>query len=342
MSVVVEGLSGKVLDNVNLALRLPPGIVENGMIDEVLAGHFADQIPQKVREALQPFGYYNPEVKVSREKDDEGLYRLRVQVEAGPPIRLENVQVSVSGVGAQEVMLLDLARRFPLKRGDILRQDIYEQSKEALLKKAVDLGYLEAAFAAHQIGVSLKTLKADLALTLETGPRYRFGVVSFPGKPGYPESFLRRYLEFKPGDVFSYERMAKTQANYTHADRFRKIAIYAKKDAIVDGSVPVDVSLSPTPSKSVKIGGGYGTDTGPRATLRYRDLNMFARGQELEMELKASQILQGASARYIFPGIRDFQTYTALTAGAQHENTSLLCYKMAQGGSGTGESLRQG
>lgn len=322
LSVVIEGLSGKVLDNVNLALRLPPGIVENGKIDETLAGHFADQIPQKVREAMQPFGYYNPEIKVSREKNDGGLSILKVHVEAGAPVRLDNVQVSVSGSGAQEVMLQDMIRRFPLKKGDILRQDIYEQSKEDLLKKAGALGYLDATFATHQIGVSLQTLKADLTLKLETGPRYRFGKISFPGKPGYPEGFLRRYLDFKTGDIFSYEKMAKTQANYTNADRFRAIAVYPKKDAIAEGSVPVEVALTPSPSRNLRIGGGYGTDTGPRATLRYRDANMFERGQELEMELKASQILQGASARYIFPGMRDFQTYTALTTGAQQENTT--------------------
>ena len=322
MSVAVEGLSGKALENVNLALKLPPGIVENGKIDEILAGHFADQIPQKVREAMQPFGYYSPEIKVSMEKKDKGLQVMRVRVEAGAPVRLDNVQVSISGNGAQELTLLDLIHRFPLKKGDILRQDVYEQSKEALLKKAVDLGYLEATYATHRIGLSLNTMKADLALTLDTGPRYRFGNITFPGKPGYPESFLRRYLDFKTGDIFSYERMAKTQANYTRADRFREIAVYPKKDAMAEGSVPVEVALKPSPSKSFKVGGGYGTDTGPRATVRYRDANIFERGQELEMELKASQILQGATARYIFPGIQDFQTYTALTAGAQQENTT--------------------
>lgn len=322
LPVVVEGLSGKALDNVELVLRLPPGVVENGKVDEVLAGHYIEQVPQKVREALQPFGYYKPEVKVSREEMEDGTNGLVVQVEAGTPVRLEHVRVSLAGSGAKEKGLLSLVGRFPLKAGDILRQDVYEQSKDDLLKTATRLGYLGADFSSHRIDLSLERLKADLDLVLDTGPQYRFGAVSFSGKPGYPESFLRRYVEFKPGDIFSYDRIATTQANYTNADRFREIAVHAQKEAAVDGKIPVEIALSPSPAKSVKMGGGYGTDTGPRATLRYRDMNMFGRGQDLETELKVSQILQGATARYIFPDSRDFQSYSALTAGAQQENTS--------------------
>jgi translocation and assembly module TamA len=286
-----------------------------------------DQVPQKVREALRPFGYYEPDIKTSLEKQSDGLHRLRVLVNPGKPVRLNTIHTSIVGAGAQEPMLLTLLSGFPLKRGDILEQDVYEQAKESLLKKAQDLGYPDAAFSTHKIFVITEKSTADIELALETGPQYHFGPVSFIGKPNYPEKFLRRYLEFKPGDVFSYEKMAQTQANYANADRFREIAVTAKKEDAANEQIPVEIALTPSSAKSVKLGAGYGTDTGPRATFRYRDLNIFGLGQELETELKVSKVLQGVSTRYIFPGEKDYRHYTALTASAQWEDTTTYVTK---------------
>ncbi len=184
------------------------------------------------------------------------------------------------------------------------------------MKKAVDLGYLDAAFSVHAMRISMERRRGDIELVLQTGTPYRFGEVVFQGLAGYPESFLRRYITFKPGDAFSYEEMARTQANYVNADRFREVVVNAGKEAAGEGILPVEIGLTPGPTKSVRLGAGYGTDTGPRATLRYRDVNMFDRGQEWHTEAKISPVLQGISSRYLFPSQRDWQTYTALSAGA--------------------------
>ncbi len=328
LSVVVEGLSGKELQNVTLVLKLPDSLVSKDNVDETLARNFEEQIPGKIREALQPFGYYNPEVKLSKEPLEGGAYRLRVLVNRGNPVRVGAVKVSVAGHGAKEPLLLKAVAEFPLKRGDILRQDIYEQGKDGFLKKVIGLGYLGADFSSHAINISLERLTADVDLVMETGPQYRFGKVSFKGQPGYPEKFLRRYLEFMPGDAFSYDEMAKTQANFANADRFREIAINARKETAEEGRIPVEILLSPSSAKTVKVGAGYGTDTGPRATLRYRDVNIVGSGHELEAELKVSKILQSFTTKYVFPGETDYRHYTVFNVGAQREDTTTYVSKL--------------
>lgn len=322
VTINIEGIKDPLLENARHAVQLPPGLFENEKLDESLARSFIQQAPEKVREALQPFGYYQPEIKTSWEKRDDNRYRLTIIVDAGSPIKVAAVQVNIIGQGATEAPLLELARQFPLKSGDILRQDIYEKTKDELIKKSVDLGYLQAAFLIHKILISQKDLKADIELTLDTGPRFYFGNISFTGKTGYPESFLRRYLEFKAGDVFSYEQMAQTQANYAQADRFKEISINAIKEKVVNDRVPVDVTLSPSPAKTFRIGAGYGTDTGPRGTLRYQDVNISGLGRELQSELQVSPVIQGFSAKFIFPGENYFRQFTAFTAGFQREDTT--------------------
>ncbi|MDQ5988100.1 MAG: Translocation and assembly module subunit TamA [Syntrophus sp. SKADARSKE-3] len=321
-AVVVEGLSGKALDNVKATLVLPPGFIEKGKIDETLAERFAEQAPHLVREALMPFGYYEPDVTAIWEKTGENDRRLLVRVREGDPIRLGVVHVKIEGAGKNEPALLALVAAFPLRTGDIMRQDIYEQAKEALLQKTIALGYGAAMFSTHEIRVARMKKTAEIDLILATGIQYRFGAVSFTGKPAYPDAFLRRYLEFKAGDIFSPDKMALTQANFANADRFREINVHAGLDKAVDGQVPVDIALTPAPAKSVKAGVGYGTDTGPRATMRYRDMNVLSLGQDFDTEIKVSKVLQSLSAKYTFPSTRDARSYTGLTAGLQREDTT--------------------
>ena len=303
-----------------------PDLIDKGKIDDAMAERFAEQAPNMVREALMPFGYYEPDVKASWEKMGENGRRLVVRVHEGNPIRIGAIQVKIEGVGKQEPALLSLITAFPLRTGDILRQDIYEQAKEALLQKAVALGYGAAMFSTHEIRIAQVKKTAEIDLILATGTRYRFGAVSFTGKPVYPDAFLRRYLEFKPGDIFSPDKMALTQANFANADRFREINVHAGLDKAVDGQVPVEIALTPAPAKSVKGGVGYGTDTGYRATLSYRDVNILALGQSIETEIKVSKVLQSLSGKYTIPSPRDARSYTGLTAGLQRETRRLMSH----------------
>jgi len=165
-------------------------------------------------------------------------------------------------------------------------------------------------------------LSAYIKLVFRTGPKYHFGDVTFVGAQIYPVRFLKRYLDFKPGDVFSYAKIAKTQYNLVGADRFKEVIVNPKKEDAQKDSVPIEVKLVPSPPKRLRFGIGYGTDTGVRGTVKYQDVNFFNSGHQLSTELQASQTLQGLAARYVFPDEKDFRSFTAFTMGLQHEDVS--------------------
>jgi translocation and assembly module TamA len=229
--------------------------------------------------------------------------------------------ICIADTGEVEKALTELMAKFPLRKGDVLRQDIYEHAKGGLQNKMVDLGYLDASFSVHKIDVSLNKMEAQIFLVLQTGFQYRFGDVAFSGTISYPQSFLRRYLQFKYDEVFSYEKLANTQANLTNSDRFREVIINAEKEKAVDYLVPIEIVLVPSLPKRFKIGIGYGTDTGPRGSLYYQDVNIARRGHELLAELTVSPVLQGIATRYTIPGQKDTDTLTSFKIAAQAEDT---------------------
>jgi translocation and assembly module TamA len=149
--VVVEGLSGKELANVEAALTVPPNLIQDGKVDRLWLERFESQAPGKVREALEAFGYYKPTIAISMDAPEEGVYTLGVRVDPGEPVRLTKVQVQVQGPGASETVMTKAVSDFPLHTGDVLRQDIYERSKGELQSKAVGQGYLDAQFSVNNI-----------------------------------------------------------------------------------------------------------------------------------------------------------------------------------------------
>ncbi|MCX5807184.1 MAG: autotransporter assembly complex protein TamA [Proteobacteria bacterium] len=329
VKVVVEGLTGIERSNVETALARPSGLVNKGVVDTRWLGRFNQEIPQKVKNSLEPFGYYKAQVSTTLEKADSGIYLLHVDVKKGEPVCLTEVQVSADGPGAEEKDLIELIKKYPLHKGDVLRQDIYERAKNELQNKMVDLGYLDASFSIHKINISLHSLEAQINILLQTGPRYRFGDVTFSGAIPYPESFLRRYLQIKSGEVFLYEKIAGTQANLTNSDRFREVIINAKKEKAVDYCVPIEIVLVPSLPKRFKIGAGYGTDTGPRGSMYYRDVNIAGRGHELLAELTVSPALQGIATRYTIPGQKDTDALTSFKIAAQAEDTQSYTINLA-------------
>lgn len=318
--IYFEGISGKELDNARIATTLPEGLVKDGVVDEKWMEHFKKQIPDKVKKALEPFGYYGADVTVESDVTGDGIYELRVFIEPGEPVRISDLAVGLKGAGSAEPKLVDLVRAFPVYKGAQLRQDLYEQAKNGLQAKAVELGYLDADFTEHEIRIDVEESSARIRLVLQTGELYRFGEVTFSGAPDYPRTFLGRFVVFKPGDVYSQLKIAESQKNLINADRFRSVMIYAEKEKAVAHVVPVDIQLQESKPKRLRMGVGYETDTGPKGIFKYEDVNFRKTGHRFEAQFDFSAPLVNAGVRYIMPHPKDIRSATTLSFNAKRED----------------------
>jgi translocation and assembly module TamA len=320
LEVVVNGVEGETLENVRAALVLPPDLVRDGRVEPLWLERFERQIPERVRRALEPYGFYEAEVTSERQVTGKGNYLLKVEVVPGEPVRLATVQVRLSGAGGSEPRLQSLVGTFPLRPGNVLRQDFYDTAKGTLKARALDLGYLDADFAVHQIRLHRQERRAEIDLELATGERYLFGEVLMHGAPEYPEPFLRRYMTFAEGDVFSYPRLGQTQLNFLNSDRFREVIITPRLDLTRDLRVPINLKLVASARRRLRPGIGYGTDTGARTSINYRDLNVFRRGHELSADLSIAEHRQSITSSYILPGLKNLDSQTALRTGFERES----------------------
>jgi translocation and assembly module TamA len=342
VKIVVTGIEGDAQKNVKESLVFPAGLVREGTVDRLWLERLAKQAEDKTRTALEPFGYYHALVTVTTESDGAG-YLLLVKVVPGEPVLLAEVKVTLVGQGFDEKRLARLVAKFPLKKGDVLLHQRYEEAKAALKSSAMDLGYLDAEFSRHEVRIESTAKTATIDLLLDTGEKYYFGKTNIQGAAEYPDSFLRRHLTYTSGEVFSYPRLGETQRNFTNSERFKEVIITPAKEDAEAFSVPVTIQLKAGPRRSLRPGIGYGTDTGARFTVRYRDLNMFHLGHELYSNLYVAERLQGLVTGYIFPSPRDVRSSTTLQLNLQQEETTtylsrILALELARNRSfGTGK-----
>lgn len=322
LQIIVEGVQGDARKNVMEALTLPYGLVKEGKVDRMWLTRFVRQAEAKIPPTLEPFGYYSARATITIEIPEPGIFLIFVEVDTGPPAILTDVRVTVTGAGAAEESLQALARNFPLKKGDVVLHAVYEQARQSLEARARDLGYLDAAYTVHEILIDEKGTSARLELVLETGEKYFFSTVSIEGAPDYPDAFLLRYIPFSRGDVFSQARLAEAQRQLNNSERFREVTMLPEKERAENHHIPVRVLLTPLPRQNIKPGVGYGTDTGARFSTRYRNINLFHRGHELNAHLYVAERMQGLATGYIMPGARDFRTFTSVQLNLQREDIS--------------------
>ena len=265
------------------------------------ARRFARLARDKAARALEPFGYYSAEVATELMPLDDGSYRLIVSVSPGEAVRVSQSSIVLSGPGSDQSRLKRQVASFPLSPGEPLRHDLYEEGKGQLLVAAAELGYLDARFTRHEIRLSQSTRTAEIDLSLETGPQYVFGDVSFHGADDFPETVLYRYLAFAPGDIFVESKLSQTQASLFDADKFKVARVVADRSQAEGLAIPVRIELEPRPQYQIRPGLGYGTDTGPRASLRYRDINTLHLGHEIQGDLLYAERRQALTGRYLVP-----------------------------------------
>src|SRR5262249_2500822 len=157
------------------------------------------------------------------------------------------------------------------KPGDQLNQKAYEDSKRQLQELAARRGYVEARFSETRLAVNPQEHWADVTLKFDTGARFFFGRVTFVQDILDP-AFLQRYVKSQSGDPFDDSALLKLQYALNDSGYFGSVNVEAeRRQATPDRRIPIRVTLTPRPRNSWTFGLGYGTDTGPRATLGWTD-----------------------------------------------------------------------
>jgi translocation and assembly module TamA len=246
------------------------------------------QAEEDIRSALAPYGYYNPVIKGSLSKKDE-VWHAEYVIDQGPPIIIEKIDLRVIGAGADNAPLHAALGEFPLKSGDVLDQEQYEQGKKKLANLAFGQGFLDSTFSERSLRVNPETNSAALHLVLDTGRQYLFGATNSTQEI-LKQDLLNRYLPYKAGDPYNPAKIFELQSILYQTNYFSKVAVRGQLDKARDLAIPVEIELAaPEHLNKYSFGLGYATDTGARGKIDWDNRLFNSRGDKVNASLQLGE-----------------------------------------------------
>ena len=167
IEIDIQGVDREIANNVRGFLTLAR-YTERDDLTDAQVRRLADRAVDEAADGLRPFGYYEPTIR-SRTSRDDPRWIVRLKIQPGEPVRMDEVQVQLQGAGSNEPALLALAPASVLQPGKRLDHAAYDRLRADLLRTAIDLGYLDARLTRRELLVDPPNRKASAFLELDTG-----------------------------------------------------------------------------------------------------------------------------------------------------------------------------
>ena len=287
-------------------------------LDQAQLRRLVNQAPEQIRTLLSTEGFYTPQVQ-ARLLDQSLPWRVELEVAPGEPARVKALDLDVHGAFADgseasrqrlERMRLDWSLNPPA----VFRHADWEAAKRAALRTLLLDRYPAAVIQASQATVDPAANDVALSLVLDSGPAFSFGELQVDGLKRYPASVIERLNPIRPGEPYAQARLLELQTRLQDSPYFASASVDVETDPARPEQVPVRVSVTENKARTLGLGVGMSTDTGPRGQVDYRDLNLLGRAWRLGGTLKLADKEQALTGDLQFP--MDRKGYrNGLTAG---------------------------
>lgn len=257
---------------------------------------------QRITDILRAHGYYRSKVtgdyKLAQEQ-----WQVTYRIELNEVLHYKAATATLTGDGAMEPALIQIIDRFEIFQGKPVLHADYESLKTELLRRANNLGYLDAVLQEHQINIDLAKYEAHLSINLATGPQYRFGSISIE-QDLLQEQLIRRFMSIAKGDPFSFRALLAQEQIFYDTQYFREVTVTPDRDAAEEDAVPITIKMKRRNPSSYTMGLGYHTDTGIGGKFGWERRYVNDKGHHFETGIRVSEIGSNIHFQYHIP-VRD-------------------------------------
>lgn len=295
----LEGLSGELQKNVRAQLSTIGS-------DEVTPDRrFEARVDDAIRKGLRALGYYEPDITFDLQPPpSQGRQVLIVKVTPGEPVKIGGTAVILRGGARTDKDYLALLKKRPAI-GTVLNHEDYENFKKSLTTEALRKGYFDSDFKKSQLGVSLARHEAFWDIDYDSGPRYRFGKVTFKGSQ-IRDEYLQSLVPFHDGDNYTSADLAELNRRLSATGWFNSVVVAPMFDQSRQTKVlPLEGVVSPRTENTLETGLGYSTDVGPRVKAAWKKPWVNSYGHSLTTSTSLSAPEQTLDFSYKIPLLKN-------------------------------------
>lgn len=315
ISGVDEDLQQQILENLSLKALLDENSKE---LDSERIELLFESSTKEVLQALNSNGYYHAKVDSKLDINDDD-YIASYDIILGKPVFIKKVEVKLDTPKYPD-SLNKLLTTEKLIIDDILLHKNYEESKDEILAKFIDRGYLKVYFSKHEILIDKDKHAAYINLHIRLGPRYYMGDVIFHSQK-YPQYALERYLPFTKGDQYTTKKIERLREILQKTNFFDKVAVRPKPNLENKKNtlVPIDVKLVEKPNKRYSGSIGYLSNIGFKGSLGFLRRHIGDTGHQFSGETTVSKVVKSLNLAYDIPGKKPIYNNYKIIGGLSDE-----------------------
>lgn len=315
VEVAVTGVEGELAGQVRSYVGAPSSA------EPAALAAFRRRAPERAARGLQAMGYYQAEIEIRRERLGEDRVRLTVDVAPGEPVIIDELDVLITGEASSDPAFMAVEQRLPIAEGQILHHGLYTSAWRTIQNLALDRGYFSGTFITRRVEVEPEAGRAEVALHYQSGPRYRFGEVSFSDSP-LADAFLQRLVPFQQGDPYSAREVAAFNQGLIDSGYFEEVRVRPSREQAEGGVVPVAVDLTARARHEVTTGIGFTTNLGPRVRLGWERPWVNRWGHSLAIDAEIAQNQQNLVGTYEVPLRDPLRTSLQYRVGVQAQDVA--------------------
>jgi translocation and assembly module TamA len=241
---------------------------------------------------LRSRGYYSSSAEAALEEVAPGTMQVTVTIEPGPAYILREHRLVAVQEGAMAPPALDAASLGSPVGGQALSAEI-AIAEAAAATQLRQVGFPYATFSGRSGLADPEAATLEVESTLDTGPAYLFGPVTFAGLKTIDEDYLRSYLPWSEGEAFDISKLREFQRRLSATDLFSAAAVRIPETPPPGtqdpAPLPVSVELEEGPRRRITGGLRYDTDLGASVRATFEHRNLFGANERLLIEADVGQ-----------------------------------------------------
>jgi translocation and assembly module TamA len=242
---------------------------------------------------LRSRGYYASTVRWSIQEpgqDVEGVAMVRFTVEPGRLYRIQDV--TILGLPPEGLALAtdQGLTRLGLRNNAAAAASPVIGAQKKLIGELTKLGYPFAAIADTDIVVDHGLGKMTIVVSVDPGPRARFGDVVITGDSRIDAKFIARRLTIERDAVYDPSVVDESRRKLIDAGVFASVSITHADALAPDGSLPMRVAVAENKARTVGAGVLYNANLGVGLRAFWEHRNILGAAEKLRVEGAANQL----------------------------------------------------
>ncbi|MDP9898370.1 translocation and assembly module TamA [Variovorax ginsengisoli] len=226
------------------------------------------------RELLATLGYFTPTLTLELNEtptSDKAPRAVVVTVEPGATTQVTSAQIlfngpieSDPGAAAQREAI---RKGWSLPPGQPFTQQGWDNAKTAGLRNLTAKRYATASVVTSRADVDADRHEAQLGITYQSGPAYRFGPLKISESKRYNPDAMRRVARVPTGEDYDQQKLLDAQQRMASSGYFDSVFLTLDTAADDPQTAPVLAQVREAPLQKVVAGVGFTTDSGARLSL---------------------------------------------------------------------------